>query len=437
MNTYKTIRIYRLLFNLAGIVYLLLSCNENATDFKLGEEYIETQTQLNLIDTMSVKLSTVLLDTVPSSGTGRMLIGIHRDSDFGEIVSSSYFQIGIPASYDFETGDVYDSLKLVITYDQYSFGDTLKEQKILVHQLTENIDPDENGDLNADMTFGYNSEPLGSITYIPKPNSSDDTLAIHLSDETGMDLFTKIEEDAPIVGNTESFLDYFKGLVLIPDESYEGPIIGFGATSADARMLLYSHRPAETPEIIIHEFKLEDYASQFNHITHDYASTKINGLAKQREEISSSKTDGLAFLQGGTSLTIRIDFPSLDQILFLGRGSIVKAQLVVTPDVEFLNTNSLPTSLLLYPADKVNRIVTGNGAVSTSTLTIDQLYNENTEYLFNITDYLNEEIADSYIDPETGLMLTLSSGEQYNTFKRLILDGKSKNTKLKIYYLSY
>ena len=84
------------------------ACDKNPAKFTLGEEYIESQTDLTLIDTFSVSLSTVILDTVITSGTGSMLIGSYRDDIFGKITSHSYFQIGIPDSFDVEDDDIYD-----------------------------------------------------------------------------------------------------------------------------------------------------------------------------------------------------------------------------------------------------------------------------------------------------------------------------------------
>ena len=94
------------------------ACQKNPAEFTLGEEFIESQTELALIDTFSVSLSTVILDTVVTSGTGNLLIGNYRDEVFGKITSHGYFQIGIPSAMSVENDDVYDSLKLIIKYNQ-------------------------------------------------------------------------------------------------------------------------------------------------------------------------------------------------------------------------------------------------------------------------------------------------------------------------------
>ncbi len=88
----------------------LVKCNDKPDELTLGEEYIESGTNLNLIDTFSVSLSTVIIDTIVTSGTDRMLVGNFNDNIFGKISSKSYFQIGIPDSSDVEEDEIYDSL---------------------------------------------------------------------------------------------------------------------------------------------------------------------------------------------------------------------------------------------------------------------------------------------------------------------------------------
>ena len=106
------IKLFALIF---FVLYLFINaCDNNPTKFTLGEEYIESQTDLVSIDTFSVSLSTVILDTITTSSTVTLLIGHYRDDIFGKITSHSYFQLGIPDSFDIETDDIYDSLKLVI-----------------------------------------------------------------------------------------------------------------------------------------------------------------------------------------------------------------------------------------------------------------------------------------------------------------------------------
>jgi hypothetical protein len=425
------------------IVFFMIfnSCDENPEKYTLGEEYIDSQTHLSLMDTFSVNLSTVIINDMITSGTGNVLIGSYEDTIFGEIKSSSYFQIGVPESNDVQGDDIYDSLQLVIRYNKYYFGDTTQTQKILVYQLTENIETNENNAITSETTFNYGSDPIGSITYTPKPNNSEDSLTIKINDNIGLDLFTKLKENSDVISDNENFINYFKGLVLVADETYGGSIIGFKASAADLKFRLHTSRGTQDVDTLIYEFAMNTSSKQFNNITYDFSATRLNSLDEQRNELPSKNTDGLSFLQGGSGLAIRVDFPSLDEIFFFERGKIVEAKLSIAPLRNSYDDIKLPELLSLYKTDNINRIndqvVDVQGRLVSSELTIDDYYDEETAYLFDVTSYLIDEVADSYVDPEKGLLITLPSVNLTSRFYRFIADAKDQNTNLKIYYLSY
>ena len=93
------------------------ACNADNEKFTLGTEFIESQTELNLIDTFSVSFSTVIFDSILTNGTGNILIGNYENNVFGKITCNSYFQIGVPYTIDGLDNDTYDSLKLFIIYN--------------------------------------------------------------------------------------------------------------------------------------------------------------------------------------------------------------------------------------------------------------------------------------------------------------------------------
>jgi len=201
------------------------------------------------------------------------------------------------------------------------------------------------------------------------------------------------------------------------------------------KLVLYTSRYEETDvEEINYEFPLNNSVKQFNNIKHDFSSTQLNSLVEQRSEQSSDKTEGHSFLQGGVGLFVKVKFPTLPEIFLKERGTIMKAQLLLAPLKGSYDSFELPSNLILYKSDKLNQRTYANG---TSTLNVDELYHEETNYTFDITSYLTNEFADNYIDPGQGLLIMLPDDKHHKTLERLILDSKNQNTKLKIYYLSY
>jgi hypothetical protein len=427
-------------FDRSAIAVLLLTwvvfvtgCRNNPESSSLGKDFVESQTAVSLIDTFSVSLSTVILDRVVTSGEGSILVGSYHDDIYGTVTSNSYFQLGIPESYDVQSDDIYDSLHLVLQYNKYSFGDTTKNERIVVNHLTQNIVFDDQGAIASNASFTFDPNPVGSIIYTPRPNGSTDTLTIKIDDAIGRDLFRKLADNSEILNDNALFRDYFHGLVLRADENYDGSIVGFTTVKQEAKLVLFTRMATSLAENNI-VFGLEDSTRQFNNIVHDFNSTKLQSLTQQRYQLSSSSTGSLSFLQGGVGLAIRVDFPSFQEALLFKRMTILAAQLSIYPERNSYDKFDLPSGLIVYETDGANRL--GN-AVAASSLVVDKLYEEETAYTFDVTSVLKSELADSYVDPEKGLLIMLSTNDQSNSFNRMIADAHGKNTDLRIYYLSY
>jgi hypothetical protein len=426
--------IQTLLFILLVSLFVCIACDD---DFSLGEEYIESQANITTIDTLSVRVSTVLLDTLDSSGAGCMLVGRYRDDNFGEFSSTSYFQIGIPDFYDIEMEDRYDSLNLILLYNQYWFGDTTKTLTLSVHPLTENIEYDYDNNIEKNTTFNYDPQPIGSITFAPKPHAEIDTVSIRLSDNLGYELFSKMQNESDQLAGNENFVTYFPGLLLMADNNSDGIIIGFDGEEDEAKVVLHSSRDDVATEHIRNEFGLYDASKQFNSISGDLSATQLSGLAEQKIALPSSESDGLSYLQGGTGLAIKIEFPSLSELLLQEQGKIVEAKLSLAPLASSYKDFELPSELNIYKLDKDNRVFGGQSSLVLSSLVMDELYGEDTIYTFDLTSYLIEEFSDSYVDPKEGLLIALPSYDTRVTFERLIVDAEHRNTQIKIHYLSY
>ncbi|MEZ4852088.1 MAG: hypothetical protein R3B93_26480 [Bacteroidia bacterium] len=66
---------------------------ENSNDlYPIGQGFVNTDTRIIFIDTLELETSLVILDSVPTSGMGHMLVGQVSDPDLGEIYTSSFFQ---------------------------------------------------------------------------------------------------------------------------------------------------------------------------------------------------------------------------------------------------------------------------------------------------------------------------------------------------------
>jgi len=420
--------------------FILLSCSKEDNEFTMGQDFIESQTAIIVIDTFSTEFSTVIVDSIPTSGTETVLIGSYEDEAFGRITCHSYFQVGLPQYYSKDENDIYDSITLLLRYSGYNYGDTTQPFRIVVHQLLEDVEPDESGYLYNTSSVSYSLNDIGSKTFIPRPGIAD-SVEIRLNNNIGTDLFNKLLDNDEKVATEDNFLNYFKGIAIVPDGNINSAIIGFNANEEDLLMRIYSHRIGETLEVLHNDFPMVYSDRQFNHIQHDFSNTLLNIVQRQKVAVPSSETGDKTYVQGGTALMTKIRFPSMQDILLFENGIIIKAELVVKPVKTSYSVFSLPEDLILRETDKINRLgdvlYDSYGTVATASFVLDELYNEETSYTFDITEFINNELSDNYFDTDHGLLISLPSGKLLESFERLILEAANPLPKLKLYYLTY
>lgn len=433
MRTMKILEYFKNLIYLQLILGFIFSCTEYPDEFELGEEFIESKTNVTLIDTFSVEFATTRIDTIESNGSGTLIIGKYSDDIVGKIESSSYFQLGVPGTNYMEDDEIFDSLSLVLTYNSYSFGDTLQPSSFSVYRLNENIDYSYDNIIISSETFDYDPAPIGQLRYLPRPNGETDSIVVRLSDQLGLELYYLLQEDSETIESDDNFVNYFNGLVIIPDDPDNNAIISF---SNDVRLMLYTHIDDITTEEYYYQFDIYEDTKLFNHYEYDFSSTNLSPLASTDAELTSDQLNGLAFIQGAVGLIAKVTFPSLNEILLFDRGTIMEAELSIAPLIHSFEDFSLPSELYIYQSSNINSILDYSDYLVYSTLVEDDLYDEENYYTFDLTDYLNSEISDNYIE-DNSLIITLPLGTLSTKFSRLIIDAESKNTNLKIYYLSY
>src|SRR6478735_4910606 len=94
------------------IICCLFGCAESESTIGFSE--VDSKPQTVMIDTFTVRTSTVLLDSVNSSGASKIIVGSYVDPVLGRISSSSYLQIGpSTASWTIDNDAVFDSVALI------------------------------------------------------------------------------------------------------------------------------------------------------------------------------------------------------------------------------------------------------------------------------------------------------------------------------------
>ncbi|KFF06795.1 DUF4270 family protein [Flavobacterium reichenbachii] len=429
----------------------LFSCgtDTDAGEFVVGSDYLAANNKVVLIDTVTVDMSTINFDSLATSSQGRILIGNYNDPIFGKVKSNSYFQLSTSTYALYTTGSdtqavnyVFDSISMILKYDNYYYGDTTAVQKFDIHRLTQKVKPNTNDDsFYNNSALAYSEESLGSISFKPRPIQKD-SINIRMNDAFGTALFQKLKSRE--LTDFDSFTEYLKGLVLVPNTTNSSSVIGFSTATSKVR-LYYSKYQADTDEISYYiDFTILDTSKQFNAISLDKTGTLLQNLPISSSKLVSSATSNQGFIQSGTGVACRIDFPNIKQLKYIAdNGAIVDAELILKPvNNSYSAQYPLADSLAIYVGDNLNRISTslansaGTAVYGILNKKSDE-FNENIGYSMHIGNFLQKEML-KQTDARSSLIFTLPGISK--TVNRIVLgDQKHLNNKiqLKIYYISY
>lgn len=429
-------------------ITLFTSCQTDNLDgdFVIGSDYLSINNKVLLIDTLTVDVSTINFDSLVTSNQSRILIGNYTDPILGKVKSESYLELtpdtyNLGSSSDTETVNyVFDSIAMILKYNRYYYGDTTKTQTLNIHQLTQKIKPNIDDDsFYNNSTLTHYSNSIGSRTFYPRPIGKD-SVNIQMDASFGKNLFDKLKNNA--FTSSDEFNDYFRGIVIKPSTANSSNVVGF--TTACVMRMYYRQANANSEETYTKDFKIADLTKQFNNISLDKTGTIIENLPDSRGKLSSELTNNSAFVQSGTGVACRIDFPFIKQLKYISeKGAIVDAELIIKP---IKNSASalypIKDSLQVYECDHLNRIskilTNSDGSQMLAKLnTTPDEFNENIGYKINIGPFLYQEMKKTYAN-KSSLILTfpnISKG-----VNRIVL-GNQKNAenklKLKIYYISY
>jgi hypothetical protein len=429
-------------------ITLFTSCQTDNLegDFVVGSDYLSINNKVLLIDTLTVDVSTINFDSLVTSNQSRILLGNYTDPIVGKIKSESYFEL-TPDTYNigngFDTETIsyeFDSIAMILKYDRYYYGDTTKTQTINIHQLTQKVKPnvDDNNFYN-NSTLAYDNNSIGSRTYFPRPIGKD-SVNIQMDAIFGKNLFDKLNNND--FTSFDEFYNYFKGIVIKPSTTNSSNVVGF--TSASVIRLYFKQTNSNTETTFTKDFKINDLNKQYNNISLDRTGTILGNLPDSRNKLASELTNNSAFVQSGTGLACRVDFPFIKQLKFISeKGAIVDAELTLRP---IRNSTSalypIKDSLQVYECDNLNRIsrilTNSDGSQKLARLnTIPDEFNENLGYRINIGSFIQQEMLKT-VGRKSSLIFTfpnISKG-----VNRIVL-GNQKNVenrlKLKIYYISY
>lgn len=400
------------------------------------------------LDSFSASLSTVLVDSLPTSTSDRILVGYYSDPRLGTYAAASYIQFSLAGIDEDKNGreDIltsytgspyFDSLVIEMNHE-YTYGDTTNAHIMKTYRLIEDLKT------VGGTSYIYNGQAFAHETTALATNNigystgNGANLRIKLDDALGIEFLTFAKNNDNRVATNEAFKTYFKGIALIPDVANTS-VFGYTKTPI---MKLYWH-DTDNPTIgRLYTFKYDIKTDLFfNQIKNDRASTVLAPLKNIYQEINATLTNNEAFVLPGVELMTKIKFPYLNDIkAAYPNFAINKAELIIQPkNNTYSLLSKLPNGVVLYRTNATNipgELISYTGTANPEIVNpvVDYESNIGTYYKFEVTDFVQDQLKTSFYN-ETALMLASVRPYSGNRAEKLVLDNNpsSYTIKLKLY----
>lgn len=399
----------------------IVSCYDENNTF--GNRLVDSDLRNISMDTSSITVTAVLIDSLETSGKQVVLAGKYMHPLWGSISAASYIPYLRPQySTESDVTVQFDSLILLLSTNKNFVGDTTQQQRYSIHLLSEKVVLNDNGYLYNNSSFAYEPEPLTVYSFIPRPRTSE-KLEIRLPDKLGKDLLTRFHNHDESVA-VNHFEDYFKGIVIIPDEQQSYSLLGFQVADSLSALILHYHIESgyENHQKLVFS---PNTATQFNQLQHDRHDTPMETYPWKKVEIPSAELGNRGVLFAGIGWYTRLEFPYLNDIMEQGEYvHIEKAGLRIYPEYgTYSGYNTLPDSIFLYIADE-NNVVTDavkdylGKQVQGGRLVKDDVFLGNTYYYFDVTQFMKDELGTSG-KYKHNLQLVFNSDDYTKTLRNL------------------
>lgn len=423
---------------LGWVVVALLCCSGCSTQgpTPIGANFLgDGVLQTVLVDTLSLNVSTVNFDSVPTSTTSRLLIGSYQDNDLGRVVADAYFRLYNQIAEDAADpiNHIYEKASIILSYDGYSYADTTQPVTLKVYPLTEQLTGTETSIFYNIDSFAHTADPIGSATFIPRPKSID-SVEIPIDDAFGKTMFDLYQNYDPIVRANDEFFKYYPGFMVSGDTTQTHSVLGF---KKNVKLRLYYLSKLAVPTTELHFDVSLGTNLAFNYIVSDRDGTALNNFGGLANSIPSDKTNNRSYSQASAGLGVRVSIPYLKDILNAAPGLEVSRAIMTLYPVHGsnLNNTSLPSQLSMYTVDKKNAVTVSSAA--TVPINEDVYLGRDTHYTVDITSFVKSQLATDEFN-DNALLFTIYSSDFNSTVNRLYVDNAGQNQiKVQLYYVSF
>lgn len=406
------------LLGLLGLVALVGACSTDLTGIGVGLPDANTNTGAYLVDTITVRTSTVLRDSVPTSNSNYLLAGRYTDPLLGTLEARSFFRVGLGTTFTPDATYLLDSVVLVLKPDSYRYGDTTKTQTLFsVYKMNTPVSNTQASYASPKYTKAdFDSTTLLNEQAAPvrraRPNLT--TLRLRLKKSFGQQLLDAGQAGG--IATQEAFQNFLPGLAVLPGATDDAALVRMSASTSDANsgLFLYYHTALDATAQNV-SFLISNGRGHYFQVRANRRTGAVGAAlpTETLQGVSASLTGEQTFVEGALGLQTKLEFPYLSSIRQFGQNlTITSAQLTAqVPNPSLTPYLPTPPDLTVYLSN-INNQPVSNAAYASAAYTpgvstttgLDQ-----GTYSWSITSYVQAVLANA--TPNNGMLLASGTPE--------------------------
>lgn len=339
-------------------VLVFTSCKKEVTT--IGNDINPNGLNVIIVDTFTVKSTTVIVDSLPTDETSISMLGALNDPELGITDCGIVSQIRL-SSESPNFGDVslitVDSIVLSFVYAGNKYYGELSEMAFEVFEINEDLAIDNDYYANSTITTkNGNLVDPGQGSVLPNPYLDvaieGDTVAPMLRINLDPSFGTELINNASEMNTNDNFISFFKGLLikavgandLAPNK---GSVLYFSLENALSNMVLYYNVAGDSKKFT---FNINSSCARFNKIDFDQSGTPVE-LVLNDENAANEK-----FYMQASHMRPEISFPYIMDLNKDNNVIINKAELILP--VQDYNDNPFTPSLGLFIGKENTNLIT-------------------------------------------------------------------------------
>lgn len=313
---------------------------------QIGAELNPNDENLNTFyKEFTLTASVILSDSIITSNSERLLIGVFDDPVFGRIKATSFTQLGVNSTTNqvnlIRADPEFDSAVMHLHLDWFYGNNFNSPQRIRIVELEDTLF--SNIIYKSTRQTDLSSKIVAELDLSVNP-IIDSVSQVSLSDSFGSRLFTLIANNNPRSSSHSMFQNDIKGLAFIPDDNMEyivgikRPVDGDTLNAEEESFIrLYYHNDLDN---YFYDVTLEGNA-RYIRIETNRSNSELVGLFEPFADIGD--VNGQLFIQPGTGVFTKIDMDRLWEFIdSLDNFFVNRAILEIGPLQENQGVNMAP-----------------------------------------------------------------------------------------------